>query len=1073
MFEFTEEEKIKGGIEAITLEKIEKISEQMKTCICQIYGNIIGTGFFCKILYDNEYIPVLMTNYHIINDQFLQNNKNIKISINNKKIIEEININEIKIIYSSPINKYDIMILKLKENNKYNYLELDPDLYNENSEDLYEDKSIYILHFPNEDNVSVSFGYGIKNVKKSNDEYYIKHLCYIKESSSGSPILNLSTNKVIGIHIESTLNSENIKANKGILLKFPLNEMKNEIKLKVKINKEDINKKIYFLDNTKEHKFLKELDNTKIELYINDQIDEYKKYFIPKKEGIYSIKIKFNGSIKDCSNMFANCNNLISIDLSSFNTDKIINMHGMISNCLNLKDIVLSPLYIKKKNLFADKNNEILIKIYKNISSENKEKILSLILNGFNQKIKIQSNGKNKKKDKLNAKFKNLCKNLIEPILFNPEINLNLISIIDIYFCSSNISSKFLSKFNNDNSLLNLENIQIYILILEKLIDIYKEKKLDIILYLKDILKEDLDEENKYIKIYILGLFYKLSKKNKYILKALIKEDIINILLNHLNNDNKEIKNIIYDLLSIIFRNITYYNNNIFDLNEEEKEGDIYLNTKIDTKKISKEKIIPLILEEKPELFQIILIIINTGNNYNKDFLKEIIDNLFEKYKDNHEKITFLINIISSLILINDENNLDRYKTFMGYPNLCVIPIPKENKENQKWPLFGERLMNGDINQEIYEYIIDDLNKKNRCLLSILFPSKFDLDKKINIKEEQKKEILLSFIKCIYNKNNYCLFKYLYTMPSRSLKYKNLYEEIISYSDIYNMINPYINIEEMKNKEIKLKLQVEKEKNNNIKKAIEKDKDKSKDNECDEYIFNKYAKYTYNIDDSDDKDIIFKYEDKNMKYFNGFIGEIIPGEIVREVIYGITKRENNYGMYRIHYFTKYYKLDELRAKILNQSKNYHIKEEKNYEVEENYDEEKENYEEENKMEIPNNAKKYDISEKLENSIIYNIYEDEIDNFIIEDKTVNDKSNVKNTLIRFIFTNNTDESKNFNARIKTQIKKNEVKLNSFYPELIKSYIEKNNIRAFLNIQRLSDDLDFLMNDDIIIHINYEK
>jgi hypothetical protein len=275
------------------------------------------------------------------------------------------------------------------------------------------------------------------------------------------------------------------------------------------------------------------------------------------------------------------------------------------------------------------------------------------------------------------------------------------------------------------------------------------------------------------------------------------------------------------------------------------------------------------------------------------------------------------------------------------------------------------------------------------------------------------------------------------------------------------MINPYINIEEMKNKEIKLKLQIEKEKNNNIKKAIEKDNDKSKDN--DEYIFNEYAGYTYNIDDSDDKDIIFKYEDKNMKYFNGFIGEIIPGEIIREVIYGIAKSENKFCMYRIHYFTKYYKIDELREKILNKSKNYNIneKEEENYE------------EEENKMEIPNNTQKYDISEKLENSIIYNIYENEIENFIIEDKTVNDKSNVKNTLIRFIFTNNTDKSKNFNARIKTQTKKNEVKLNSFYPELIKSYIEKNNIRAFLNIQRLRNDLDFLMNDDINININIEK
>ena len=255
-------------------------------------------------------------------------------------------------IYSSPTNKNDLIILKLKENNKYNYLELDQDLFKENSEYLYEDKSIYILHYPNEDNVSFSFGYGIKNVmNKLNKQYYIKHFCYTNQSSSGAPILNLSTNKVIGIHQEPALyNKKTTKFNKGILLKLSLNENKNEIMIKVEINKEDINQEIYFLDNTEEHKYLKELDKTEIELYINWQIYEYKKYFIPTKEGIYFIQIIFKCSIKDCSYMFANCNNLIYIDLSFFDTNKIINSHGMINNCMNLKILFYRLYTFKIKN---------------------------------------------------------------------------------------------------------------------------------------------------------------------------------------------------------------------------------------------------------------------------------------------------------------------------------------------------------------------------------------------------------------------------------------------------------------------------------------------------------------------------------------------------------------------------------------------------------------------------------------------------------------------------------------------------------------------------------------------------
>ena len=129
MIERIDEGKIKGAIDAISLEKLGKIEEQMKTCICQVYGDKIGTGFFCKILYQNKLIPVLMTNYHIINDEYLKNNKQIKITINDEKIQDIIDINVNTKIYSSIKNEYDIMIIRIEDKDLYNYLELDDNLF--------------------------------------------------------------------------------------------------------------------------------------------------------------------------------------------------------------------------------------------------------------------------------------------------------------------------------------------------------------------------------------------------------------------------------------------------------------------------------------------------------------------------------------------------------------------------------------------------------------------------------------------------------------------------------------------------------------------------------------------------------------------------------------------------------------------------------------------------------------------------------------------------------------------------------------------------------------------------------
>ena len=106
--------------------------------------------------------------------------------------------------------------------------------------------------------------------------------------------------------------------------------------MEIKINKDDISKEIYFLDNTDGfkddegikhyHDNLKELNESNTELYINNKKVEYKKYFIPEKEGIHEIILKFNISIKDCSFMFCNCFKIENIDFISFDTTNINNM---------------------------------------------------------------------------------------------------------------------------------------------------------------------------------------------------------------------------------------------------------------------------------------------------------------------------------------------------------------------------------------------------------------------------------------------------------------------------------------------------------------------------------------------------------------------------------------------------------------------------------------------------------------------------------------------------------------------------------------------------------------------------
>ena len=87
------------------------------------------------------------------------------------------------------------------------------------------------------------------------------------------------------------------------------------------------------------HDNLKELNDSNVELYINNEKLNYRKYFNPKKEGIYEIKLIINIDIKDCSFMFFDCDKITNLNLSLFDAEDIINMSEMFYGCKNIKSL--------------------------------------------------------------------------------------------------------------------------------------------------------------------------------------------------------------------------------------------------------------------------------------------------------------------------------------------------------------------------------------------------------------------------------------------------------------------------------------------------------------------------------------------------------------------------------------------------------------------------------------------------------------------------------------------------------------------------------------------------------------
>ena len=351
-YEIGEEDKIQNEQSIIiNLGDLKKINIYEK-CVCKlkIKSSSFGTGFFCYI--PSKEIRVLITNNHIIDENFINNEKELIIYLEADEKQEEKIINLKYKRFSFTSKKFDVTIIEiLDEDIIDNYFEVDEKIIKNNE---FRNESVFNLQFTKGTELNASFGKIIRKI--NNDKKRFIYDAGAEAGSSGSPIILTNGLKVIGLHkgrVKSHQNNNN-KQNLGIYLeqiiqfipKSTRPENKNVIKCLYDIKKEDVNKDIQVYNNqNKIEKFIKSFSIYRQEEK-KREIQDGKCIF--EKEGKYFIFYHLDNSVDDLSNMFYNCSSLIKVYMPSFTDNKIINMSNMFNECSFLKEVNFLPSFNTK-----------------------------------------------------------------------------------------------------------------------------------------------------------------------------------------------------------------------------------------------------------------------------------------------------------------------------------------------------------------------------------------------------------------------------------------------------------------------------------------------------------------------------------------------------------------------------------------------------------------------------------------------------------------------------------------------------------------------------------------------------
>ena len=205
----------------LTKEQTEIILSQMTHSLCKILNNDkgCGTGFFCSLKFSENQNPIktLITNNHVLDIEDIAIDKSIKLTMNDCVISRRIEIGGNRKLYTNI--EYDITIIEIIESDHLDfvkYLEIDEKVFYPYNKIIRNYEKVYIIHYPGLISQATS-SYGDMTIEES--FIHIKHKCGTEAGSSGSPILDLSTYKIMGIH-KGSIYSYNV----GTFLKKPIEE---------------------------------------------------------------------------------------------------------------------------------------------------------------------------------------------------------------------------------------------------------------------------------------------------------------------------------------------------------------------------------------------------------------------------------------------------------------------------------------------------------------------------------------------------------------------------------------------------------------------------------------------------------------------------------------------------------------------------------------------------------------------------------------------------------------------------------------------------------------------------------
>ena len=177
---------------SVTKSQTQIIFNQMNNSFYKIQGkdNKFGIGIFCKIKIKNKNIFVLMTNYNLIDEIYIEQNDGIRIIINNELNLMKFGDKRLKYMNK----ELDLTVIEIKENKKFNlnFLKIDESLNEDELLTLNNKRTMCVVHHNSTDKeISVSYGI-IRYINK----YVISLSCNINSNGTIASIFNLKNNKM-------------------------------------------------------------------------------------------------------------------------------------------------------------------------------------------------------------------------------------------------------------------------------------------------------------------------------------------------------------------------------------------------------------------------------------------------------------------------------------------------------------------------------------------------------------------------------------------------------------------------------------------------------------------------------------------------------------------------------------------------------------------------------------------------------------------------------------------------------------------------------------------------------------